>query len=111
MNVSLENIISSIRGLPPTDRARLRRLLDTDDLDGTSEEQGNSRRTQSLHWLQENRKDYLGLWVALDGDRLIASGKSARQVFDAAKKAGVFAPFVELVTDEESVPYTGGWLS
>ncbi len=65
----------------------------------------------SLLWLNENRPKYLGQWVALDGDRLIASGQTAKEVYSKAKAEGVKMPFVDLVQDEESAPFSGGWLS
>jgi hypothetical protein len=59
---------------------------------------------------QKPRK-YSGQWVALDGDRLIANGPTAKEVYSKAKAEGFEIPFVELVTDHEPVPSTGGWLS
>jgi hypothetical protein len=61
--------------------------------------------------LDENAEEYLGQWVALDGDRLIASGRTAKEVYSKAKAEGVQVPFVELVTEREPVPFSGGWLS
>jgi hypothetical protein len=72
----------------------------------------NARRSaRSLQWLDENREKYSGQWVALDGDRLIARGPTAIEVYSKAKKEGVETPFVELVTETEPSPFTGGWLS
>jgi hypothetical protein len=61
--------------------------------------------------LHENREKYSGQWVALDSDRLIANGSTAKEVYSKAKADGVEIPFVELVTDREPVPFTGGLLS
>jgi len=61
--------------------------------------------------LHENREKYSGQWVSLDGDRLIANGLMAKEVYSKAKAKGVEIPFVELVTDREPVPFTGGRLS
>ena len=47
----------------------------------------------------------------LDGDRLIASGPTAEEVFAKAKAEGVEIPFVELVTEQEPELFTGGWLA
>jgi hypothetical protein len=60
--------------------------------------------------LDENRGKHLGQWVALDGDRLIASGPTAKEVYAKAKAEGVEIPFVELVIDREPAPFIGGWL-
>ena len=47
----------------------------------------------------------------LDGDRMIATGPTAKEVYSKAKTEGVEIPFVELVTELESMPFTGRWLS
>ena len=67
-------------------------------------------QAKSLRWLNDNRVKYLGQWVALDGDCLIASGSTAKEVYSKAKSEGVKIPFAELVTEGESGPFTGGWL-
>ena len=111
MSASIEQIISSIRQLPVVERERLRRLLDDEKSDANYRNaNGGDRSSKSLQWLSENRENYLGRWVSLDGNRLISSGSSAREVFDQAKAAGIESPFVEFITNDPS-PFTGGWLS
>lgn len=61
-----------------------------------------------LRWLSQHRGEYLGQWVALDGSRLLAAGSSAREVYLAARRAGVRVPFVEQVQHLEELPF-GGW--
>ena len=78
---------------------------------GESSQAPANHSAKSLKWLEENREKYLGQWVALDGNRLIASGSTAKEVYSKAKAEGVAIPFVELVTEGESAPFTGGWLS
>jgi hypothetical protein len=110
---SFDQIIKSIEQLPASEQERIRRWLDEK---GTSngEEDGSqaqaNRSAKSLRWLHENREKYSGQWVALDGDRLIASGPTAKEVYSKAKAEGIGIPFVELVTERESMPFTGGWL-
>ncbi len=107
--------MSSIRQLPSTERKLLRQLLEDEDSPKgpTNWTNGfdNERLTKSLRWLNENRDQYLGYWVSLDGDRFIASGSSARDVFSKAKAKGVASPFVEFVAEDNPIPFTGGWLS
>ncbi|HKS08794.1 MAG TPA: DUF5678 domain-containing protein [Pyrinomonadaceae bacterium] len=114
MNPSFEQIIKSIEQLPATEQERIRKWLDEKGAaNGESDrlQAQVNRSAQSLRWLDENREKYLGQWVALDGDRLIASGSTAKEVYGKAKDEGIEIPFVELVTDKEPVPFTGGWLS
>ena len=46
-------------------------------------------------------RDYAGKWVALDpdGGAVLASGESARVVFEAAQKVGIQSPMVLWVLD------------
>ena len=114
MSPSFDEIIKSIEQLPAPEQERIRRWLDEN---GTRNGERNAsqpranRSAKSLRWLHENREKYSGQWVALDGDCLIANGPTANEVYSKAKAEGVEIPFVELVTDPEPVPSTGGWLS
>lgn len=56
-------------------------------------------REREREWLRQHWREYLGQWVALEGDRLISSGEDARQVFAAARAAGLSVPFVVHVQD------------
>lgn len=58
----------------------------------------------------KNREQYSWQWVALEGDRLIASGTTAKEVYSKAKAEGVEISFVELVMGPEPEPFIGGWL-
>lgn len=114
MNPSFDQIIKSIEQLPASEQERIRRWLDehgTTNGEANGSQAHTNRSAKSLRWLQENREKYLGQWVALDGDRLVATGASAKEVYSKAKAEGVEIPFVELVTELESGPFTGGWLS
>ena len=113
MNGSFEQIIKSIEQLPAAEQERIRQWLqDRGASNGPGEApKGKAGRSvRSLQWLDENREKYSGQWVALDGDRLIASGPTAKEVYSKAKAEGVEIPFVELVTGQEPTPFTGGWL-
>ena len=111
---SFDQIVKSIEQLPAAEQERIRRWLeDMGATNGTghSSQAHANRSAKSLRWLHENRKNYLGQWVALGGDWLIFNGPTAKEVYSKAKAEGVEIPFVELVTDQEPEPSTGGWLS
>ena len=114
MTLSVDQILKSIAQLPAAEQERIRRWLEekraTNGAGHGSQAHAN-RSAKSLRWLHENRENYPGQWVALDGDRLIASGPTAKEVYSKAKAEGIEIPFVELVAEEESGPFTGGWLS
>src|SRR5678816_292675 len=94
MSLSLDQI-KSIEQLPAPEQERIRRWLDEN---GTPKRERNAsqphanRSAKSLRWLDENREKYSGQWVALDGDRLITSGPTAKEVYSKAKAEGVEIP-------------------
>jgi hypothetical protein len=53
---------------------------------------------------------YLGKWVALEGDRVVASGIDVRSVRDEAKGAGIAVPFLTFVSPERHEHFVGGWI-
>lgn len=112
--LSVDQIIKSIAQLPAAKQERIRRWLE-ENRAINREEQGSqahaNRSGKSLRWLHENGEKYSGQWVALNGGRLMASGPTAKEVYSKAKAEGVEIPLVELVTDPEPVPSTGGWPS
>lgn len=64
--------------------------------------------TRETQWLQEHRHEYIGQWVALDGDRLVSHGTNARAVSEAARAAGVELPFFIRIEPAAEAPF-GGW--
>ena len=111
---SVDQIIKSIEQLPSAEQEKIRRWLEDKGAtngEGHGSQAHANRSAKSLRWLHENRDKYSGQWVALDGERLIASGSTAKEVYSKAKAEGVGIPFVELVTEREAAPFTGGWLT
>lgn len=134
---TLEQVIAIVEALPLEDRRSLRRWLQEQErphaassasaalakppdnsarLAATAPlhsaetvEQQLERFRQALKWIDEHRTEYLGQWVALEGDRLISHGLDALQVHREAKAAGIAAPFLERIV-AEAEPYWGGWL-
>jgi len=67
---------------------------------------GSERELCELSWLETNRGQYAGRWVALEGNALLAVGDSAREVYAAiARHEGT--PLVTRVEPEEQVPFAG----
>ena len=61
----------------------------------------------SVKWLGEHSAEYAGQWVALDGDRLIAHGQDAKEIYAAAGASGVKYPMVTQVEDPNAPPFAG----
>jgi hypothetical protein len=64
--------------------------------------------TRELQWVREHEHEYIGQWVALDGDRLIAHGKDAEAVF-AAARSQVPVPFLAHFRPDDGLPTVGGF--
>ncbi len=108
MEAVLEQLISQVRALPPEQQEQLRVLLEQSELQVRPDIRIYGP-TPETRWLQAHGCDYIGQWVALDGDRLLAHGKDHREVLEAARAAGVELPLIELVEDPDQ-PFMGGWL-
>src|SRR5258708_33487958 len=66
-------------------------------------------RQAEQEWLSAHGHEYLGQWVALQGDVLLSHGPSARAVRDEARRKGIQRPLVVRVPKELGQP-SAGWL-
>src|SRR5262249_47976043 len=105
---TVNQIIEEAKKLPAEERRRLRIALESLDPSGEVAPPPTSH-DQERAWIHAHRKEYLGQWVAVDRDRLVAHGVDARSVYLAAREAGIPSPRVDGVESQEE-PFTGGWL-
>ncbi|MGI9073511.1 MAG: DUF5678 domain-containing protein [Bryobacteraceae bacterium] len=68
-----------------------------------SERDGKHR--QALRWLSENRNRYRGQWIALQGARLLATGKTAKEVY--ARVLDERPPALVVKIEAEELPFAG----
>jgi hypothetical protein len=66
---------------------------------------GGEQFSKELEWLEANRAAYTGQWVALQGDRLLAAGPDAQEVFLKVRDV-VPSPLVVRV-EEAGLPFAG----
>ena len=104
---TLEQILAEAKKLPTEDQRRLRDALDDLSSNGDAESSYKTHDGERA-WIREHRDEYLGQWVALDGDHLIARGTDAKKVYDEARKQGITAPYLVHVTPKVEA-YVGGW--
>jgi hypothetical protein len=107
MSATLDKIKEEMRTLAPEELQEVRELADS----LLSEPPSPAELldcTPERRWLAEHGHEYAGQWVALDGDRLLAHGEEAREVYDAAHEAGVSLPLVVRVNPPDQLPF-GGW--
>lgn len=105
-SATVERILEEVRRLTPDERRELREALAREPM--TPPAYNTHERERA--WIEQNRDEYSGQWVALDGDRLLAHGSDARAVYLAAREAGARAPFLERVAPKEEGAFWGGWL-
>lgn len=67
-------------------------------------------RSAEMSWIAQPDPRFVGNWVVLDGDRVLASGPTAKAVYDQAKLKGIEAPFIAYVSPHRDQPFAGGWL-
>ena len=107
--LTLENLRQIIRRLPGEQRQQLRTML-AEDAPSESGSQLDlacppaippaefaAKWEQERTWLAQHQHEYAGRWVALDGDRLVATGSNAKEVYAALKAAGISGTLVTRV--------------
>ncbi|MCI0390341.1 MAG: DUF5678 domain-containing protein [Acidobacteria bacterium] len=108
---TVKSILEQIASLSDGEKAELRDLMD-------SEEKANgaiasnrpilrldSKDEASLRWLKAHGDEYIGQWVALDGDRLIAHSTLFDEVVVAAKADGAKLPLYHFIEPEPEYPF------
>ncbi len=110
---SVNEIVNAIHNLPRGEQEKVRRLLVEEERENEAKrkdvEEQSTRFAAAEKWLKENRAEYLGQWVCLYGDELIAHGADGREVFRQAKEAGIKSPYLVRVIEEPEA-FCGAWL-
>ncbi len=65
-------------------------------------------RSREREWLNENRDKFAGQWIALDGNKLIASNVDGREVVKKAKELGLKSLFIHFVEASDEPPFISG---
>jgi hypothetical protein len=115
MTPTVEQAIEIVRQLPPPDREKVRDWIEEEnqkipDKENKQEKmkQDQERFRRSMNWIHENREEFDGQWVALDGDTLLAHGTDGKKVHAEAQKKGVKNPLMHRVSIKGTQPF-GGW--
>jgi hypothetical protein len=58
-------------------------------------------------WIRQHRDEYANQWVALDGDRLVASGEDLKKVAETARTLGAPHALMIRVEPRDALPYVG----
>lgn len=112
MTPTVDQAIEIIRQLPPPDREKVREWIEHENSNGAEKskdsEKSRERFRNSMRWIQENREEFDGQWVALDGDTLLAHGSDGKKVHAEAQDKGIKTPLMHRLSIKETQPF-GGW--
>ena len=64
--------------------------------------------SKEMEWLAKHGNKYTGLWVVLEGDRLVSSGPDGNKVYETAVRLGAVRPFLIQIQPPDELPF-GGW--
>lgn len=112
--ITTENIIAQVNQLSAVERAKLIAQLNREPKSEYVVPEGRIistnapyiDRTQEFQWMKEHEHEYAGQWVAVMGDKLIAHGMVAKEVFAKARELGASEALVYLVNGSD-LPYMG----
>lgn len=113
--MTAETLFNQITSLPVNEKIKLRDLLD-EELKNPVEPANGVKFVKPIpmpdpepnrRWMIEHAHEYGGQWVALDGDRLIAHGENAEEVFAAARADGAYLPLVTFILPADAPPFIG----
>jgi hypothetical protein len=103
--MSVTEILEALPALSTEERAQVKALLDT--LPSSTQQAEYRTREREAAWVDEHRDEYMGRWVAVEGDTMVAHGDDARAVYKAAREAGIDIPYVVHVKQREEA-FMGG---
>lgn len=112
--IAVEDIIAQVNQLPAKEREKLIAKLSQESEAKLmippsriiSFNEPYIDRTLESEWMKQHEREYIGQWVALKGDQLIAHGAAAKEVFAKARELGIHDALVCLVEDPDQ-PYIG----
>lgn len=97
-----------LRSLLPKEEKEL--ALKGEDESPISPAEKEAKRQKSIAWIQSHREKYGGLYVALDGDFLIGTGKKYGDALKLALEKGYQKAFVAFVHPTDYIGSWGGWV-
>ena len=109
--ITYENVLGQVQRLPWREKQRLLQTL-AEDLPSLSRQETLKPlpwkdRNREYQWLKDHTGEYVGQWVALEGDELVAQGATAVEVLAVAKATGIERPLLIQVEDPDSPPSAG----
>lgn len=113
----LHDLMARSSDLTPEEKQRLAQYLTEQVKNGNGDEESNAPQSLrrdpkkgqlAIAWLKAHADEYAGQHVALDGDRLVGSGKTMRDAQAAAEEQGYPEALLVHVPPREGGVW-GGW--
>ena len=67
-------------------------------------------RRAEMRWVSNPEPQYVGKWVVLDGERVIASSSEPVSLYEEVRSKGISSPFLIYVPPEDDRSLLPGWL-
>ena len=117
--ITAESVLHLIDQMPATEKLKLKQLLEQRTTTQSEATNGAAVKpskplspkpipdsTREMRWIADHQREYIGQWVALDGDRLIAASTNHQEVSAAADADGAYLPMFAYIDDPDKI-YAG----
>lgn len=111
--LTVENMLKLYEQMPAAEQQRLRALLIEQEPQAKAPRDKRvpcepmPDRTREHEWVKAHKQEYAGLWVALDGDRLVAASPNRLELSEAVRADGGRLPLILRVPSPDDLPYVG----
>lgn len=105
MQQVLEDVIEKVATLTDEERRELIKLLW--EQESKIKLNGGKNPSPNIEWLKANRNDVSGKYVALENGKLVAKGRTLREVDQEAKRKGAKKPLLTYVAAEDEELWAG----
>ena len=105
MQEVLAEIVEKVPTLTSAERRELIQLLQEEERKAKTN--GGKNPSPNIEWLKAHRDEVAGKYVALEDGKLIAEGKTLREVDREAKQKGASKPLLTYVAREDEELWAG----
>ena len=105
MHEVLAEIVEKVPILTSEERRELIQLLQEEERKAKTN--GGKNPSPNIEWLKAHRDEVAGKYVALEDGKLIAEGKTLREVDREAKQKGASKPLLTYVAREDEELWAG----
>ena len=105
MQAVIDEIIEKVPSLTSKERRELIQLLQEEERKAKTN--GGKNPSPNIEWLKAHRDEVAGKYVALEDGKLIAEGKTLREVDREAKQKSASKPLLTYVAREDEELWAG----